>query len=59
MVFIPPGEKVLETRVCRLSKKEFVITDKDLEFYSKYPPQDGVALDGALEGPTPEWYALS
>lgn len=38
MTFIPPGEKVLETRVCRLSKKEFVITDKDALLLDKMSP---------------------
>lgn len=38
MVFVPPGEKVLETRICRLSKKEFVITDSDALLLEKMSP---------------------
>jgi len=38
MVFVPPGEKVLETRICRLSKKEFIITDKDALLLEKMSP---------------------
>ncbi len=35
---IPPGEKIVETKKCRLSGKEFFVTDKDLEFYDKISP---------------------
>ncbi len=35
---IPPGEKIIETKKCRLSGKEFIVTDKDLEFYDKISP---------------------
>lgn len=38
MSFIPPGEKIIEKKICRISGKEFVITDKDLEFYEKISP---------------------
>ncbi len=38
---IPPGEKIVETKKCRLSGKEFVVTDKDLEFYNKISPLIG------------------
>ena len=38
MTFIPPGEKIVETKKCRLSGKEFIITDRDLEFYDKISP---------------------
>ena len=37
-MFIPPGEKIVETKKCRLSGKEFFVTDKDLEFYDKVSP---------------------
>lgn len=36
--FILPGEKIIETKKCLLSGKEFIITDKDLEFYDKVSP---------------------
>ena len=35
---IPPGEQAIETKKCRLSGQDFVITDKDLEFYDKISP---------------------
>jgi hypothetical protein len=35
---IPPGEKIVETKKCRLSDREFFVTDKDLEFYEKVSP---------------------
>ena len=35
---IPPGEKIVETKKCRLSWKDFFVTDKDLEFYDKISP---------------------
>ena len=35
---IPPGEKIVETKKCRLSGQEFFVTDKDLEFYDKVSP---------------------
>lgn len=35
---IPPGEKIIETKKCRLSGQEFFVTDKDLEFYDKVSP---------------------
>lgn len=38
MTFVPPGENIIETRKCLLSGEEFVITDKDLEFYYKISP---------------------
>ena len=38
MSFIPPGEKIIETKTCLLSGKDFVITDRDLEFYDKISP---------------------
>jgi hypothetical protein len=38
MTFIPPGEKIIETKKCRLSGQEFFVTNKDLEFYDKISP---------------------
>ncbi len=38
MTFIPPGEKIVETKKCRISGQEFFVTDKDLEFYDKVSP---------------------
>lgn len=38
MSFIPPGEKIIETKKCRISGEEFFVTDKDLEFYDKISP---------------------
>lgn len=35
---IPPGEKIIETKTCRISGQEFHVTDKDLEFYDKVSP---------------------
>lgn len=35
---IPPGEKIVETKKCRLTGKEFIVTDRDLEFYDKVSP---------------------
>lgn len=35
---LPPGEKIVETKKCRISGKEFFVTDKDLEFYDKISP---------------------
>lgn len=35
---IPPGEKIVETKKCRLSGKEFSISDRDLEFYDRVSP---------------------
>ncbi|MCB9806324.1 hypothetical protein H6768_00150 [Candidatus Peribacteria bacterium] len=37
-MIIPPGEKIIETKKCRLSGKEFFVTDKDIEFYDKVSP---------------------
>ncbi|MBP7823372.1 hypothetical protein KA050_03415 [Candidatus Gracilibacteria bacterium] len=41
MTFIPPGEKIIETKICRLSGKEFVVTDKDIELLDKISPVFG------------------
>ena len=38
MSLIPPWEKIVETKKCRISGQEFVVTDKDLEFYDKVSP---------------------
>ena len=38
MSFIPPNEKIIETKKCRISGQEFFVTDKDLEFYDKISP---------------------
>ncbi|MCB9807479.1 hypothetical protein H6768_06460 [Candidatus Peribacteria bacterium] len=35
---IPPHEKIVETKKCRFSGKEFFVTDRDLEFYDKISP---------------------
>jgi hypothetical protein len=40
-MFIPPGEKIIETKKCRISDQEFIVTDKDLEFYEKVSPVFG------------------
>lgn len=43
-------EKIIETKKCRISGKDFVITDKDLEFYDKISP----TFDGKkFQIPTP------
>lgn len=48
---ILPTEKIVETKKCLLSGKEFVITDKDLEFYDKISP----TFDGKkYQIPTPK-----
>ena len=35
---IPPWETIVETKVCTESGQEFVVTDKDMEFYDKISP---------------------
>ncbi len=35
---LPLNEKIVETKRCRLSGREFFLTDKDLEFYDKISP---------------------
>jgi hypothetical protein len=37
-MLIPPWEKIIETKKCRISGQEFFVTDKDLEFYDKVSP---------------------
>lgn len=39
MSFIPPHEKIIEKKICRLSWQEFFVTDKDVEFYEKISPR--------------------
>ena len=38
MSFIPPGQKIMETKKCKISGKDFFVTDKDLEYYDKKSP---------------------
>jgi hypothetical protein len=38
MTYIPSDEKIVETKKCLLSGDDFIITDKDLEFYDKVSP---------------------
>ena len=38
MSITPPGESIIETKKCRLSGKEFFVTDKDIKFYDKVSP---------------------
>jgi hypothetical protein len=38
MSFIPPNEKIIEKKICRISGQEFFVTNKDLEFYNKISP---------------------
>jgi hypothetical protein len=35
---LPHGEKIIETKKCRLSGYSFVVTDKDIELYEKLSP---------------------
>lgn len=35
---IPPGEKIIEKKKCRVSGQDFFITDKDVEFLDKVSP---------------------
>jgi hypothetical protein len=37
-MILPPGEQSIETKKCLLSGQDFVITDKDLEFYDRISP---------------------
>lgn len=37
-MFVPPHERIVETKKCRLSGQEFFVTDKDLDFYDKFSP---------------------
>ncbi len=41
MSFLPPGENIIETKKCRISGKDFFVTDRDLEFYDKISPVFG------------------
>lgn len=50
-MIIPPGEKIVETKKCRLSGQEFVVTDKDLYLLDKISP----TFDGKKYAlPTPD-----
>lgn len=37
-MFIPPGENIVERKKCRISGEEFVVTDRDLQFYDMLSP---------------------
>ena len=37
-MFIPPGENIIEKRKCSISGEEFVITEKDRDFYDMLSP---------------------
>ncbi len=41
MTFIPPGEKIIETRICPLTGSEFVITEEDRKMYDILSPVIG------------------
>lgn len=38
MDLIPFGEKIIETKKCRISGRDFFVTDKDLEFLERVSP---------------------
>lgn len=38
MSFAPPSERIIETKKCRISGKDFFVTNKDMEFYEKISP---------------------
>ncbi len=38
MSFIPPNERIMERKKCRISGKDFFVSDKDLEYYDKKSP---------------------
>jgi hypothetical protein len=38
MSFIPLGENIIEKKICPVLGREFIVTDKDLEFYDKVSP---------------------
>ena len=35
---IPPGEKIVETKICPIMGTEFHVTDKEIEFYDSVSP---------------------
>lgn len=37
-MILPSGEKIFESKTCRISGQEFFVTDRDLEFYDKVSP---------------------
>lgn len=41
MTFIPPDEKIVETKKCLISWEDFFITDRDMNFYDKISPVIG------------------
>ncbi len=41
MTYLPPDEKIIETKKCLLTGKEFFITDRDVDFYDKISPVIG------------------
>ncbi len=41
MSFIPPGERIIEKKICRISGQEFFVTDKDLELLDIISPVFG------------------
>lgn len=41
MSFIPPWEKITETKKCKISGKEFFVTNKEMDFYDQVSPQFG------------------
>ncbi len=38
MTFLPPGERIIETKKCHISGQDFFVTDKDKEFLEKISP---------------------
>lgn len=40
-MFIPPWEKIIEKKICRLSGEEFIVTDKDIDLLDKISPSFG------------------
>jgi hypothetical protein len=38
MSLLPPNEKIIEKKICRISGQEFFVTDKDMELYDKISP---------------------
>lgn len=41
MTYIPPDEKIIETKKCTLTGREFYITDRDIVFYDTISPLIG------------------
>lgn len=38
MTFLPPGERIIETKKCRISGQDFFVTNRDLEFLERISP---------------------